>query len=457
MDDVARFVLQQLPARFSKRYLTPERLASLFILASAVRTSYPEFGDTVENLLLDYTIRHAVASCAWYQEHIEISKTCRFFGKAFITTLPIFTREDLESHLSGFRAQRLSYGFSTFTTGTTSGHPLIVDRSLEEQRFISRFFECIQPKGKKPLTLQLVNTFHGQLLEIPLPYQQIIASINSLGGLRTVRNLLLREYQVAGRSGTISAIGGSLISLLRLTSFLESERIDEKIPRMAFLQTTSEYMTPHAHKRLQDFWHCTIENRYGLSEIFLGAWLCHVCGRFHFEPYGIPEVVGLKSTTAVHSGRGRLVLTSFFPFIQMNPMIRYDTGDGVELFEGECLTGYSGVRILGRISRSIVLNDEDLFLGENEVMDVLDGESDVMRPRMYRELPLHLQEVGAPPDFELRTSKGGAPELCVRLRYEPSSFPQRVNQLRARIRSALGRPTLRILFEYGAGGEKRTS
>jgi hypothetical protein len=205
---------------------------------------------------------------------------------------------------------------------------------------------------------------------------------------------------------------------------------------MAFVQSTSEYMTTRARRVLQEFWRCPVEERYGLSEMFLGAWRCHICGGFHFEPYGLVEVVSVLNRLPLVSGRGELVLTGFYPFVQMTPLIRYVTGDLVHVKPDACPSGLASFWFLGRKSRSYCEGDA-VIVGEYEIQEVLDDEPEVSRTPRYVALPHHLHEVGATPVFEVSRDQSGIGKVTIRIRFEPSQFPEKTDLLRNRIAHAL--------------------
>ena len=316
-----------------------------------------------------------------------------FLHQVISRHLPVIDRNTIAEEGERLRSTALHFGTAAFTTGTTSLRPLIIDNSIEEHRFVREFFNIMQQSRQQTtqrIGLNLSNTYHGQLVEVPTAYSRIHVSANTMSGLHTAQSLLQREYATSNGPLRITAVGGPLIALLRLTAFLQASPSPEPLPPMDFIQSTSEYLTPHASNLLESFWNCPIEDRYGLSEIIIGAWRCRHCGHYHFEPYGIAEVVGMEDYIPITEGRGRLLLTGFAPFMQMTPLIRYMTGDGIEILPASCTTGETCFRLLGRLQNSLVQNGK-LLLGEYEVLDILDAEPEVFRRKMYRYLPEYLR------------------------------------------------------------------
>ena len=452
LTSIAESILSGLPDRFSDEDVSAEKLACLFMLQSLAGSSLPVFPETLSQRLLDYTIHRAMRLSPWYAEtysRANISSN-KPFNLQDLEHLPVFTRANLEQHGEQFRCKGMNFGYASFTTGTSSGCPLIMDTSLEEHEYVNRFFSIIgqgaQETGvPKPIALNLTNAYHGHLIERPIPLQRVDVFANSVIGLNNAKNLLLRTYAAGDHNRSISALGGSLIPLLRLTAFLQENGLRDQLPKIEFVQSTSEYITPKSYRTLSQFWNCPVEDRYGLSEICIGAWRCHDCGYYHFEPYGIPEVIGLHNYDHITEGKGRLVLTGFAPFMQMTPMIRYLTGDGIEIISRPCITGQRSFKLLGRLKNSLIRNEQ--LIGEYEIMDVLDEEPEVYRRKPYWFLPDYLQDVGAPPQFILGWSQAGVPTVDIELKYDPETFPGKAEALKQRLQKAFatnGLPAMQI-------------
>lgn len=454
--DLAKGIIADFPDSFTTEHTLPQRIACLFLLNSLIGDQLEEFQPRLYDLLLDSTIHNAINSCPWYKKTLEtvVKQKKRPFNTEYLFELPVFDRDDLDKNTSEFRSRHLDFGFASFTSGSSNFKPLIIDISLEEQMFINEFYRIINPPSKvrsKPIALNLANNFHGHLIDVPSSFHRIDVSVNSMSGLTTALNLLKRKFKTNDGEVPISVVGGTLISLLRLTAFLEHEYKREDLPPIQFVQSTSEYMSPNSLRILENFWGCTVEDRYGLSEIFLGAWRCQACGMFHFEPYGIPEVVGMTDHLPVSEGIGRLVLTSFYPFMQMIPMIRYMTGDIVEITNNKCPTNQPAYRLLGRQKNSL-LHQNKILIGEYEMTDILDEEPEVYHRRRYKELPSYLHDVGAPPEFKFSFDENQEPGVEVFLKYDPAKFPDMATALEARIKKALadkGLPLPKISFKAG--------
>ena len=90
----------------------------------------------------------------------------------------------------------------------------------------------------------------------------------------------------------------------------------------------------------------------GISEV--AGSTCHECpgcGYFHARPIVVPEVVSPSAPgEIVHKGRGELLLTALAPFQAYQPLIRYRTGDVVEVGPACPLVDDLGFRPVGRLT-----------------------------------------------------------------------------------------------------------
>lgn len=433
---------ESLPHRFGSSHATPAGLASLFLITLLGSKRPGGFRDALAERMIDLTVRRAARDSDFYAElyrgHLPSTPRTRI-GLRELARLPVVQRRDIIAAGDRIHARGERYLLSTYTRGSSSGSPLVIDRSREEQRFLTRFFTALQrytgSGGQAGMALVLATWDHGRTLTIPGPFESLPVSISRPEGLRTAALLLSRRFVVDGRAVQVSSIGGTLNTLARLTAYLRLEGQDDLAAGVTSLQSTSQYLSGHSRRDLETFWGCRLQDRFGMSELLMGAWQCPDCGWYHFEPYGVPEVLGAGGER-LDAGRGRLVLTGFFPFSRMTPMIRYATGDLAELAGGVCPSGAPGYRFLGRASSSLDLTPElgaGSFLGEAELVELLDSLPEVARVVSNRNLPPALWEAGAPPAFAVHR-EGGRPAIRVVLR--PGAAPP-AQALHARLTAGL--------------------
>src|SRR5262249_30793939 len=132
---------------------------------------------------------------------------------------------------------------------------------------------------------------------------------------------------------------------------------------LKYLVSFGEYVTAKWRSAYAEIWGCPLIDRYSLSEVFGGATQSPVCGWYHFDPFVIPEVVSNRTKKPIAEGIGYLLLTALYPFQEAQPLVRYFTGDLVEVTHTksshpDCLA----VRPLGRAVYGVPAADSDEWL-----------------------------------------------------------------------------------------------
>lgn len=403
--------------------------------------------------LIDLTVRTAARQSPYYSarfKELETGDQGPTIGSEALRGLPILERQDAVAAGSSIRSQVAKYGFSTYTSGTT-GEPLIVDRSAQEQAYLRCYFGGTlktKPDGHR-VVLGLVGFFHGKQLQIPTHSMTVPVVLSGESGCRQALALLRRDFVVDGSPRRITAISGSVVDAQLLSAFLETEDLAEATEPVTTIKLTSHILTSSTARRLEEFWGCRVVDRYSLSEIFFGATQCTECGFHHFDSYGVAEIVKRDGTPVLDEGRGRLVLTSFYPFSQMTPFVRYAPGDVAEMCATGCRRGES-FRLLGRESRSAFIGDGtyETLIGESEVLEALDPRPEIRRPRLLG-VPSRLADVAGPPQFSWSKSDDSL-ELDVPICFPPWFHRERADSVADAIRRRLAEvsvPAQRLLAD----------
>jgi phenylacetate-CoA ligase len=103
---------------------------------------------------------------------------------------------------------------------------------------------------------------------------------------------------------------------------------------------------------------CRIVDTYGTVETGIIAGLCATCGRYHpADRHLVFEVLNEVGSPVGPGGIGRVVVTPLYNSAM--PLIRYETGDFVELAEdGDCIRSSIAIRrIVGRERNMFILPD----------------------------------------------------------------------------------------------------
>jgi hypothetical protein len=161
----------------------------------------------------------------------------------------------------------------------------------------------------------------------------------------------------------------------------------------------------------------------------------------------------------VAEGVGALAMTGLHPFIQMQPFIRYETGDLVRRTESECV-GTMTFEFLGKRRNAVGLRRE----GRTDWLVLPAPLYEFLSP--IPDLNMHAwnanvhtasdRSIGSLPLISLRTAEEGDRlriDLLVELRYSPHYFAQRTRELTSMIVSHLTEAPGTTLVEHLREGD----
>jgi len=328
-------------------------------------------------------------------------------------------------------------------TSGTGGTPLPIYRSSREIDFIKFFFSKAigsSPAGLAPVVLNLTDTYHGPPIEIPGHNYTIPVSITDDAMLAEACRLVAEPLRIPGVQRHVSAIVGLVPYIKIFTAHLIDRGFDFAASRVSVIVPIATALSGRWRSLLSDTWGAQVIDRYSLSEIFGGATLCSDCRNYHFDATVIPEVVHPISGSRISSGVGILVLTCLYPFVQMQPMIRYRTDDLVEISQDSCQTDLS-VKFLGRLANACIVGGE-VLVHPMDVHDILDGCPDVASTgRLYDLATVKDHTAGGVPIFGWEVRSDATEHVTVTwrvgLRYSPKLYPDSSSALAHRLESAL--------------------
>lgn len=398
----------------------------------------------------DDLLRRTVAWCSerspFYRERFA-GVAGSFRGLDDLALLPILTREEIAAHERELLCEPVQPACIQYTTGTT-GTPLHLFRGPGEIAFISSFYgeqvrERLATGEPRPLHLSLTSAYHGQPTPVPVWAYAVFAGVYDRTQAQQARALLECGFDLPGIEPRITAVVGGDILVKSLTAYLVAAGVDLTALPVHTLGITGGHVSQARKRLLGELWQARVQDRFSLSEVFGGALECGLGGPWIFDTEVVPEVVHPRTLQPVDRGIGALVLTGLYPFMQMMPLVRYLTGDLVEV-AGHPDRGDPDllVRFLGRARRSL------LDAGGPEVVplllssplhEIVEGFPDVAATGRFADL-------GAGPHLELAgklhyevAMGAGAIDLRLGLRYPPWQFPERVTEVISRLREQLYR------------------
>lgn len=306
-----------------------------------------------------------------------------------LSTLPTVDKETIRSAGMDGQVRAGLVCDEVFTSGTT-GPPLITVRGNREQEYIRRFFlEIHERQHGNPLKrgLQINNPYHGYQIGVPTPIHFHRISIYDKGSFDHGRHVLTSDHYDANVEPRCSVLIG-LERCLRAFTYDTHRRFPEGLPtHLTYVLSYSQYLTRRWRQRFKETWGCSILDRYSLAEVFGGATQCLTCGWWHFDAFVIPEVVSPGDGRPIREGHGILLLTALYPFQEAQPIIRYITGDLVQVtYSLSCQPGVLSMRPLGRARYGVPLRDgTGWLLTPAAILEAVDELPDIARMPRFRD------------------------------------------------------------------------
>jgi hypothetical protein len=435
----------------------PRELAELFRWTFDASRDAAALRDALHAHLLRWTIGQARHHTRYYaRPAYEPSTDGAAEAPADVTRWPVIRRHDVAEQLDAFHADNVAFGSVSHTSGCT-GAALPVYRSAEELAFLWDYqVQLLAPVRRKlaarPLVLSMPNLYHGAAVPVPSLGKVFAAGVTDDLLLGDLIKLVRQRFRIPGHEDRISTISGLAHQILFLTHFLREQAIDPRELQIKHINLVGGYVPARRRAYLADAWGATVFDRFSLTESVGGATRCHACGYFHLDPHVIGEVLDVDTGAPIAQGVGRLVLTQLYPFVQMQPLVRYDTGDLVRRVACACSTAltfeFAGKAVNCVGWRPPAAGTEWLVLSV-PLHEVLDPIPDFARVEQFRgvrstsdpsvgSLPLYTLTAHEPRPGALRIV------LTLELRYAPHFYPDRVAALRAEIHDGIARahPTL---------------
>ncbi len=345
-------------------------------------------------------------------------------------------------------------GVGAFSSGTTRGEayldPLHVPLTDAERE--ARAVDW-QPGdgGDDPFpgwTLAVISVHHGLPRSLPGPDELTVPWLHDANALAMLETVL-RDPQPDGRRVTAMTIGSGPLKVF--TAWLAQRGVDPRAFGVRLIGTASYRLSRHWQALVEARFEAQIFDNYSLSELGTPFTHCSACGWLHQgHPPLVVELLALDANRPVEKGPGRLVFSTLFPFTQVMPLIRYDSGD-VGVLGPVCkATKQRGLRVLGRLRHGLVI-DGAFALNPVAVREVLEDHPEVAKTLhpMARLGLVPSVDLG-PPRWRVHLAKQVA-HLDVETRFDPMIYPARARALEAAVLEGLAGldPVTRALARQG--------
>jgi hypothetical protein len=395
------------------------------------------------NRLLPRTIAYAADTIPGYSYLKDAAGTVE--NVEDLSQLPIIDKETIMRNVALFRNSDLSTSLVQHSSGS-SGSVMVVHRSAEEVEFSLRFFSALcddyLPNPQICISLTAPSS-HGA--PSPFPYQGPVFSMDPFdrAWLEEAPDIVTFPSRYTDQGSDAAILTGLEPHLRILTLFLLDHDYDFSRSSITRLYSTGDLITAYRHRWYESIWGVPLVDKYSMSEILAGASICHRCGYFHFDAQVIAEAVDAFTRESVRRGLGVLVFTTLFPFIQKQPLIRYWSGDVVDVND-DCPCDPFGFQFKGRFTHCLLDREStprQAFLLGRDICEVLEPIPDVATAAPFGPINgiFDLTTLGRPKCcfFFDTDSLPHVVRLKVELRYSAYAFADHARNVRDRIREGI--------------------
>ena len=370
-----------------------------------------------------------------------------------LVRLPTIDKAEAAEHCAQLVSRGVRLGTGVVSSGTTGGGgPLLLVPSSSAEAdaaadFLSQWHDwtpTVTRAVAKGITLEVRTMHHGVPEGPPINGRLRMPWTYTHTAFRQFVQLLSRPSD--GKRITSLVIGAG--ALLPLTAWMVEHEIDPSRFAVRLIGTNGFRVSAFWRKRLAELWKAELMDNFSLSEFATTAMECPDCGFHHWlTPPLLHEVLDVFTHAPLSQGVGELTLTGLFPFVQAMPLIRYRTGDLVEIGPRCRRANDRGFRPRGRITQTLLdrgVEGQPLLVSGQDVQGLLEGESAVARhPHPVERLGLVKNgDIGAVKYQLTRTGKKLL--LEIELRFDPNVYPLEAEALQRKVSQQLHRVSQRL-------------
>jgi hypothetical protein len=426
-----------------------EALAELFRFTFGAKPESRALLNFVHGRLLRRTISHARSRTSFYAGEAYADWIETGAGEPpDLSCWPVLERPQVIERFDELIASDVTFNSVCHTSGAT-GPSLNIYKSSEELAFLwSYYSRLLRPAVEEirpvPLILSLPNFYHGVPVRLPSFGKVFVSGVTDDLLVQDAVKVLQRRYRIPGHDARISVISGLSYQIKFFTSFLIEQGYFPRDFGIRSLNIIGSYTSKLTKSFLGEAWRALIFERFTLTESAGGANKCLHCGHYHLDPHVIGEVVDPDTLKPLEEGVGLLVLTQLHPFVQMQPLIRYYTGDLVRKVRSDCAVTMT-FDFLGKTSNCVGWKRDgatEWLLFSSDLYEIINEMPDIRLVENFSTVTLARdRSVGSPPVFSQRAYipeyRPFTIELKLELRYAPHCYPDRLAELSARIREGL--------------------
>jgi phenylacetate-coenzyme A ligase PaaK-like adenylate-forming protein len=402
----------------------------------------------LHNALLKRTVEHAVEHVASFRDNIAY-RQWRHVAPGSLPDIgqwPVLNRSYFDTDHRSLLADDVQLRSICHTSGTT-GNPVQVHKSFEEIDFLQSYFRTMiraSTRGldRKPITFSLPNVYHGSPVPMPGPGLALVGGVTDDTLINDAVAILGDTYDIAGYDSRISVFSGLAHHVLFLTNYILEQGRNPKDFGLLSVNITGGYLGTRWRRFLVEAWGPIVNDRFSLTETIAGASRIRGTETFVFDPHIFAEILDPDDDTRP-ADVGRLVLSNLYPFIIMQPLLRYETGDLVARVENT-RSGTLCFDYLGRRKNCISLmvdGQREWLVFSARLHDILSEIVDIRIFEWFSNVTLARDRtVGSLPIMRLLSHQEDTVlklELKIELRYSPHTHLRRAEAMRQEIIAAL--------------------
>lgn len=381
--------------------------------------------------------------------------------RALFERLPTISREEFrEQQERNLPLLRGRLAFVTHTGGTTGGKMNFRYRSAEDVDAMTELLRDTpdeDSEGDARVVLYVQRPTHGTDYQDPNGNLKLIGSVMPGREIEQTVELLNKRFTVPGYRDRVSLVGGQFGGVLALTDHLWASGIDPRTYGIEVVSTFGQYISPTWRSYLERSWGVPVSDTLAMSELNGMAAQCLNCRRYHYDLFVYPEYLHPLTREPVEDGLAMLVQTELAPFVTFSPLVRYWTGDLVQVERTSC--GGERLSMVPRGRWVASLTDPDVggrgvVLTGGDLRDVVDE-----CPEVTGSDPSHVAWAMASRSHARAAATieraGRAPRVVVELQcaYSVTLYPASARALEERVRARLLEHSAELAHAVGAGYE----
>lgn len=348
-----------------------------------------------DTLMLKQTLSYAYRGVPYYRDVWRSGGVSPddFASVTNLTSFPVLEKGQITADRDAFINPASRPDEMRCTSGTTARRLLLYGNAGERAAIgtmIQARLDALRP-GRSMIVLRVVSAARRFFSETPgeprssgtSTVGQVRFSFNQdLAWFNSVDNFVQALFEVYFVNGDRAEVEFLHVTppflFAHISRELTQKGVDVARSKVRDVLLTGGFVFERDRQIARDQWGARLHSSFSCTEINGECRECPQRPGINHVGFSLhAEVVDANTLDPVGDGEhGLLLLTSYYPFQQVMPMIRYVTGDVVEKLAGPCACGDPGpsFRVVGRRPHCLDVSDlagRRAFIGTRQVSEVL--------------------------------------------------------------------------------------